>query len=116
MLEAVDKAVKDEGWKVVFLLRLSPLVPFNLQNYFFGATDVGTLAYVVATFFGIMPGTARYIYLGSLGHAATTSNMSGSSRTMLPAAGLAATVLVVVLVGRKAKAKLHEIGVRNGRQ
>jgi uncharacterized membrane protein YdjX (TVP38/TMEM64 family) len=30
LLQAVDRAVGDEGWKVVALLRLNPLVPFNL--------------------------------------------------------------------------------------
>src|SRR6266568_3987272 len=36
---AIDRAVAEEGWKIVVLLRLNPLVPFNLQNYFFGATS-----------------------------------------------------------------------------
>ena len=44
------------GWKIVALLRLNPLVPFNLQNYFFGVTDIGFWPYAAATFFGIMPG------------------------------------------------------------
>ncbi len=68
--KAVDEAVSEDGWKIVGLLRLSPLVPFNLQNYFFGVTDVGLLPYVAATFFGIMPGTLLYVYLGTLGKAA----------------------------------------------
>ena len=44
VLRAIDEAVTDEGWKVVILLRLSPLVPFNLQNYFLGATGYPTSA------------------------------------------------------------------------
>lgn len=42
-LKAVDIAVGEEGWKIVALLRLSPLVPFNLQNYLFGVTKIGVL-------------------------------------------------------------------------
>lgn len=57
VFRAVDKALGEEGWKVVALLRLNPLVPFNLQNYFFGATDIGLLPYAAATLFGIMPGS-----------------------------------------------------------
>src|SRR5438270_11648307 len=53
---AIDRAVAEEGWKIVALLRLNPLVPFNLQNYFFGVTDIGFWPYAAATFFGIMPG------------------------------------------------------------
>jgi uncharacterized membrane protein YdjX (TVP38/TMEM64 family) len=55
LLQAIDEAVKEEDWKVVFLLRLSPLVPFNLQNYFLGATDVRALPYVLATFVASFP-------------------------------------------------------------
>ncbi|MGH8773325.1 MAG: TVP38/TMEM64 family protein, partial [Burkholderiales bacterium] len=60
--EAVDKAVTEEGWKVVLLLRLSPLVPFNLQNYFFGITNIDFWHYVFATAVGIVPGTLLYLY------------------------------------------------------
>src|SRR5437879_1739462 len=64
---AIDRAVAEEGWKIVALLRLNPLVPFNLQNYFFGVTDIGFWPYAAATFFGIMPGAAFYVYLATLG-------------------------------------------------
>lgn len=53
---AVEKAISEDGWKVVLLLRLSPLVPFNLQNYFFGVSEVKFWPYAASTFFGIMPG------------------------------------------------------------
>src|SRR6266536_6289835 len=37
---AIDRAVADEGWKIVFLTRLSPVFPFTLLNYTFGLTRV----------------------------------------------------------------------------
>jgi uncharacterized membrane protein YdjX (TVP38/TMEM64 family) len=37
---AIDRAVAAEGWKVVFLTRLSPVFPFTLLNYAFGLTQV----------------------------------------------------------------------------
>ncbi|MGI8738919.1 MAG: TVP38/TMEM64 family protein [Gammaproteobacteria bacterium] len=77
--KAVDQAVTEDGWKVVMLLRLSPVVPFNLQNYFFGVTDVKFWHYVAATFVGII-----------------------------------ATIVVTVLITRKAKARLDEIGLEAG--
>jgi uncharacterized membrane protein YdjX (TVP38/TMEM64 family) len=72
VLRAIDRTVGEEGWKIVLLLRLNPLVPFNLQNYFFGGTDIGLVPYAVSTFFGIMPGSAMYVYLGTLGQAVTS--------------------------------------------
>jgi uncharacterized membrane protein YdjX (TVP38/TMEM64 family) len=53
---AVNKAVSEDGWRIVGLLRLSPLVPFNLQNYFFGVTEIGFPPYVAATFAHCCPG------------------------------------------------------------
>ena len=111
VLEAIDKTVTDEGWKVVVLLRLSPLVPFNLQNYFLGATDIGFFPYLVATFFGMMPGAAAYVYLGILGRVAATDEGASGLKAALLVAGLAATAVLIVIVGRKAKMKLQTLGV-----
>ena len=112
VLDAVDKAVAEEGWKVVVLLRLSPLVPFNLQNYFLGATQIGFFPYLAATFLGIMPGSAAYVYLGILARAAAAGEQGGSGlRIGLLVAGLAATIALIVIVGRKARLKLQALGV-----
>ena len=72
---AVDKAIEQEGWRIVALMRLSPLVPFNLQNYFFGVTNIGFWPYLATTFFGIMPGTLLFVWLGSLGARAGRGDM-----------------------------------------
>jgi uncharacterized membrane protein YdjX (TVP38/TMEM64 family) len=113
--KAVDKAVAEEGWKVVLLLRLSPLLPFNLQNYFYGLTDIKFWHYVVATFFGIMPGTLLYVYLGAAGQAAATGKESSPLTWAFFGAGLIATVIVTVLIARKAKAKLDELGIEQSK-
>ena len=107
-LAAIDRAVAEDGWKIVALLRLSPAVPFNLQNYIFGVTAVRFADYVAATFFGIIPGAALFTYIGVLG---SESAEAGPVRWALFAAGLAATAAAAVLVARKARAKLAEAGV-----
>jgi uncharacterized membrane protein YdjX (TVP38/TMEM64 family) len=109
-LQAVDKAIEEEGWKVVMLLRLNPLVPFNLQNYFFGATRMDFVPYAVATFFGIMPGTAAYVYIGTLGRVATGPGV-GTVKIAFLVLGLAATVVLIFIISRKARAKLQSLGV-----
>jgi uncharacterized membrane protein YdjX (TVP38/TMEM64 family) len=111
--KAIDDVVKEEGWKIVGLVRLNPLVPFNLQNYFFGATEIGFLPYTLATFFGIMPGAGLYVYIGTLGQAAAERHETGYAKWAFTLLGLAATLAVVVVVGRKARAKLERAGVKD---
>jgi uncharacterized membrane protein YdjX (TVP38/TMEM64 family) len=64
---ALDRAVADDGWKVVVLMRLSPIVPFNLQNYALGVTAIPFMQYLTATLIGIVPGIAIYVYFGVFG-------------------------------------------------
>src|SRR6185503_868736 len=63
---AMDKAVADEGWKIVLLTRLSPVFPFFLLNYAYGLTRVRLRDFVWATWIGIMPGSTLFVYIGSL--------------------------------------------------
>lgn len=44
---AIDKAIGENGFKVVTLLRLSPLLPFSLGNYLYGLTSVKFVPYVL---------------------------------------------------------------------
>jgi uncharacterized membrane protein YdjX (TVP38/TMEM64 family) len=107
-LAAIDRAVAEEGWKIVALLRLSPLVPFNLQNYLFGVTAIPFRHFVAATFAGIIPGAAFYIYLGVLGG---TAGQSSPVEWAFFAAGLIATVIVALLIAHRARAKLNAAGI-----
>ncbi len=105
---AVAAAVGQEGWKVVLLTRLSPVLPFNLLNYAYGLTTVGFGEYVLASWVGMIPGTFLYVYLG----AAAGEAARGGSRARTPAewalyaGGLAATAVAAWLVGRTAKRAL----------
>jgi uncharacterized membrane protein YdjX (TVP38/TMEM64 family) len=103
---AVIEAVSDQGWKIVLLLRLSPVVPFNMQNYLFGITNIRFLPYLAATAVGLLPGSALFISIGAFGH----GSEDGSSRTLnwiLFAIGLAATIAAAVLVTRQVMRKLR---------
>lgn len=114
LFTAIDRAIEEEGWKIVGLMRLSPLVPFNLQNYFFGVTKIGFWPYLLTSFIGIMPGTLLYVWIGSLGaEAGSLSSGGGQSKIKIAAfaVGLIATLVVTVLVSRKASQKLKEVGI-----
>ena len=109
---AIDRAVGAEGRKIVFLLRLSPVFPFNLLNYALGLTRVRFADYVVASL-GMLPGTLLYVYFGKLagdvaalaGGAAVEKNLGYYAVLLL---GLVATVVVTTLVTRIARRALRE--------
>jgi uncharacterized membrane protein YdjX (TVP38/TMEM64 family) len=109
---ALDEALAREGWKVVALMRLSPVVPFNLLNYVFGVTRVRLRDYVLASWIGMMPGGIMYVYLGSLiGDLATLSAGTRTRSTAewaFYAVGLLATVAVTIYVTRVARAALRK--------
>jgi uncharacterized membrane protein YdjX (TVP38/TMEM64 family) len=52
----IDAAIGEHA-KLVFLLRLSPLIPFSLSNYFYGLTAIKFWPYVLASWIGMLPGT-----------------------------------------------------------
>lgn len=101
---AIDKALRDKGWKAVALLRLSPLVPFAVKNYLFGVSRVRLRDYLVGTFLGKLPGTLILTALGTTGRAAM--DLKGPARWGLLAGGIAATLAVSWLIGRSAKRRL----------
>ncbi len=108
---AIDKAIGEQGWKIVGLLRLSPLVPFNLSNYFYGVTAVRFWPYVLASAVGMIPGTLLYAYLGGAGKAGLGSE-SGQSplKWVFLGIGLVATIIVTIIVSRTAKRALEKTG------
>jgi uncharacterized membrane protein YdjX (TVP38/TMEM64 family) len=103
---AIDRAVANEGWKIVGLTRLSPVFPFTLLNYAFGLTQVKLSHYVLASWIGMMPGTVMYVYLGSLATVATGDRTRTAGEWALYGVGLLATVIVTVFVTRIAKRAL----------
>lgn len=110
--QAMDQAVGKEGGKIIFLVRLSPVFPFNLVNYAFGLTKVSFKDYVLASWVGMIPGTVMYVYLGSVaGDLAALSNGHRTKTTLewaLYGVGFLATILVTVFVTNIAKKALAE--------
>ncbi|HZE89679.1 MAG TPA: TVP38/TMEM64 family protein [Verrucomicrobiae bacterium] len=109
---SIDRAVGAQGKKLVFLLRLSPIFPFNLLNYALGLTKVAFTDYVVASV-GMIPGTILYVYYGKLaGDVAALASgaavQKGAGYYAVLGLGLLATVVVTTLVTRTAQKALKE--------
>lgn len=109
-LALLDRAVGRQGARLVLLLRLSPLVPYNLLNYMLGLTRVRLRDYVWASWLGMLPGTLMYAYLGSAAHSLADLAAGQAPRSAAAQGlfyfGLLATVVVAALVGRLARQAL----------
>lgn len=109
---AMDRAVGEQGLRIVFLMRLSPVFPFNLLNYALGLTGVRFAHYNLASL-GMLPGTLAYVYLGEVaGEVASLAGGVETSRGPVDYAiwgvGLVATFAVAIIVGRIARKALRE--------
>lgn len=109
---AIDRAVGEQGFKIVLLTRLSPAFPFTLLNYAYGLTRVGLRDYVAGSVIGMVPGTAMYVYIGSLVTSVSALGgdrpSGGVAQQVFYFVGLAATVLVTVVVTRVARRALAQ--------
>ena len=65
--QAIDRAVGKQGFKIILLLRLSPIIPFGINNYICGCTQMRFWDFVIGTWLGILPGTTAYCNLGAIG-------------------------------------------------
>lgn len=93
-----------EGFKVVLLLRISPLLPFALSNYLYGLTSVDFFEFLAGTCLGFGPGTFGIVYAGTMG--SELFGGGGSLPWYAYLAGAAAIAAVGKVVGDVATAAL----------
>ena len=120
---AIERAVGKNGFKIVGLVRLSPVFPFTLLNYGLGLTPVKLRDYVLASWLGMLPGTLLYVYLGyTIGDIGAI--FAGAAKDAAPspdatffqlhgqkvllAVGLVATIAVTTYVTKIARGALRE--------
>jgi len=108
-------AVKNDGWRIVCLSHLSPLMPFSLVNYAFGLTRIPAAEFLPATLLGGLPASCVYVYLGTLvGSLAALGAMGPEAPQhhwmiwLLQGIGLVATVLLTIYVTKRATQALKK--------
>lgn len=109
---AIDRAVGRQGFRIVLLTRLSPIFPFNMQNYAYGLTGVKLWKYMLASWIGMIPGTLAYVYIGSglrsLTAVAAGEVEGGWVEKVFFWGGLTATLVVMVVVTRIAQKAMRQ--------
>ena len=110
---AIDRAVSAQGLRIVFLLRLSPIVPFNFLNYALGVTRISTKDFMIASA-GTVPGAVMYAYAGKVtGEALALAGQAelpkDASYYAILVAGLAATLAATTVIARTARRALRDV-------
>ena len=110
---AIERAVSAQGRRIVFLLRLSPVVPFNFLNYALGLTTISVWDFIVASL-GTVPGAFVYAYGGkvtgeALAFAGQAQVPKDASYYAVLLGGLAATVAATTVVTRTARRALQDV-------
>lgn len=100
--QSIDNEIDKQGWKIVILARLSPIIPFFLLNYALGITKIRFIHFIFASWVGMIPGTTVYVLMGTMGGAFINGKKS-SFEWVLLGIGLIATILVTLLISKIVK-------------
>ncbi|MEO1203028.1 MAG: TVP38/TMEM64 family protein [Pseudomonadota bacterium] len=110
-LSALDEALGERAFLIVFLTRVAMVLPYNLINYAYGLTRVGLPTYLGATMLGMLPIVVLYAYLGSIA-ADIGAVLSGEAKPAggwwIVVVGVVAITLVIVIVRRTVNGVLDQ--------
>jgi uncharacterized membrane protein YdjX (TVP38/TMEM64 family) len=106
-LAVVRRAVAEQGVWLMFLLRLSPLVPFVQLNYVLVLSGVRYRDFLIATL-GMWPTIVMYVYYGKVvgdvaALAAGVAPPRGPEYYVMLVVGLVATIVASTMITRAAK-------------
>ncbi|CAL9765904.1 unnamed protein product [Musa acuminata subsp. burmannicoides] len=115
--QAVAAAIQKSGFKIVLLLRLAPLLPFSMLNYFLAVMPIGIREYTMASWLGMMPITLALVYVGTtfkdLADVTHRWNEVSSTHWVLMVTGLAISAILMICVTRETHAYLDKALVEN---
>jgi len=102
----LDKAFARKGWKIVFLTRLSPILPSNILNYGFSITQINFWEYLFFSWLGMLPVIFTYVYVGAFGSSIITPSQQPENM-LFQALGLLATIGVMIYTTRLTTSALN---------
>ena len=104
-------ALEQNGLKIMLLLRLSPLIPFNALDYISGVTSISFFDYALALV-GILPGTVMFCLVGATASSMTdagTSPENDLARRLSLIGGLLFAVAGVAVASYYSKIELDKV-------
>jgi uncharacterized membrane protein YdjX (TVP38/TMEM64 family) len=108
-LATLDAMVTRDAWRLVFLLRISPVMPFSLTSYALGLSGIAMRDYLIGTL-AAMPPLLGYVVIGALG-ARGFSSQARATHLVLLGAGILATLALTLHLMRLLRRGLAK-GVR----
>ncbi|XP_040996046.1 TVP38/TMEM64 family membrane protein slr0305-like isoform X1 [Juglans microcarpa x Juglans regia] len=115
--QSVGIAIHRSGFKIVFLLRLVPLLPFSMLNYLLSVTPVSLGEYMLASWLGMMPITLTLVYVGTtlkdLSDVTHGWNEFSKTRWAFVILGLSVSAVLIICVTKVAKAALEKALAEN---
>lgn len=64
LFRAIDLGLKHNGFKMVLLMRMTPIMPHNLFPYIMSVTSLRIKDFVTGSIVGMAPNTCIYVYIG----------------------------------------------------
>jgi len=108
LLQSISRAVDEEGWQIIALMRIGAPVPGAFTNYLFGLTKIGWWPFTWSTFVFCIPQVVLFVCLGAAGRAALLQDSSIIGHTMI-ALGLVTGAAIIYLVARRARSTFDEL-------
>ncbi len=94
LFQKIDEKVEQEGWRILMFTRLTPIFPFNLQNYAYGLTNIKFPTYAIVSSIFMLPGTIAYVQIGG----ALVSGEGDLKKTLIYLSIAGVLILLVSLI------------------
>ena len=109
IFEALDAVMKENGFRIMALLRLSPIIPFNAINYISGVTSISLMSYSLANI-AIIPGTVLFVFVGASAGCIAHGMGNGPTATIVAfVVGAVFAVFAMFLTSFYARRELNRI-------
>lgn len=97
----LDALIARDGWKLVCLLRVSPIMPFSATSFALGLSAVGLRDYVIGTL-ASLPALCGYVFIGTLTDTSLSAWATGASPVRLVLLGICglATLVLIIRLGQ----------------
>lgn len=107
VFKAIDRSFETQGLKLMILLKVQPIIPWNIMNYILSVTSCSATNFFIGTFIGITPKTLTCIYLGlniqSISELVVGKKSLNAVEITFMVISLIAFVVVMYLITRESK-------------